>query len=189
MGVKPASSAALTFLSALCSVSWKYSRRSLCATITHWHPTARSMPAETSPVKAPSVAQYKFCPPIWMRVPCAAWAAAGRFTKGGQITISACVASATSGRNFSKKATVSEGVLYIFQLPAMTGRRMRLLERPQKTGSFADFRAEVFGYGLADVGKRGTHAQVKAFRLARPVGQQRNVLAAVIGGWRGGIAA
>ncbi len=28
-----------------------------------------------------------------------------------------------------------------------------------------------------------------AFRLARPVGQQRNVLAAVIGGWRGRIAA
>jgi hypothetical protein len=59
------------------------------------------------------------------RVPRVASAAAGRFTKGGQITISACVASATSGRNFSKNAVVSEGVLYIFQLPAMMGRRIR----------------------------------------------------------------
>src|SRR5580704_4802901 len=191
MGVRPASSAADVFFNAVASVSPKYSRRSLCATITHWHPVARSMPAEISPVKAPSAAQYIFCAPIWMRVPSDPAAAAGRFTNGGQITISACVASATSGRNFSKNATVSAGVLYIFQLPAMMGRRMSLSlsQRLKKAGALADFCAEVFGHGLADIGKRGSHAQVERFRPARPVDQQRNVLAAVIGGRRRRVAA
>ena len=50
-------------------------------------------------------------------------------TKGGQIRISACVDCATSGRNFSKNAVVSAGVLYIFQLPANKGVRMFLFYR------------------------------------------------------------
>src|ERR1019366_9873447 len=61
-----------------------------------------------------------------MAVPCAAATAAGRFTKGGQITISACDAFATKGAKASKKAAVSAAVLYIFQLPARTGLRMSL---------------------------------------------------------------
>src|SRR4051812_17848626 len=61
-----------------------------------------------------------------MAVPCAAATAAGRFTKGGQITTSAWVAFATKGANASKKAAVSAAVLYIFQLPARTGLRMSL---------------------------------------------------------------
>jgi hypothetical protein len=59
-------------------------------------------------------------------LPCDDSTAAGRFTNGGQITISARVDSATSGQNFSKNASVSAGVLYIFQLPAMMGRRIVL---------------------------------------------------------------
>ena len=37
------------------------------------------------------------------------------------MTISQCSDFSTRGRNFSKNAVVSAGVLYIFQLPAMTG--------------------------------------------------------------------
>src|SRR6266849_2251943 len=53
--------------------------------------------------------------------------AAGRSTNGGQITISQWVEVATSGLNLSKNAPVSLGVLYIFQLPAMMGRRIRVV--------------------------------------------------------------
>src|SRR5580698_4908836 len=49
---------------------------------------------------------------------------AGILTKVGQITTSAWVAVATKGENFSKKEDVSAAVLYIFQLPAITGFRM-----------------------------------------------------------------
>src|ERR1039458_4518232 len=56
-----------------------------------------------------------------MWLPWAAAAAAARFVKGGQITISACSDFSTNGRNFSKNCVVSAGVLYIFQLPAMIG--------------------------------------------------------------------
>ena len=59
-----------------------------------------------------------------MDVSLAADTAAGRFTKGGQITISACVAFETRGAKDSKKAVVSAAVLYIFQLPARTGLRI-----------------------------------------------------------------
>src|SRR5580704_9480221 len=56
-----------------------------------------------------------------MRVPRAASAAAARSGNGGQITISQYSAPATSGRNASKNIRVSGRVLYIFQLPAITG--------------------------------------------------------------------
>src|SRR5665213_3485243 len=54
----------------------------------------------------------------------AASMAAGTFTKGGQITISAWVDFETNGAKVSKKAVVSAAVLYIFQLPARTGMRI-----------------------------------------------------------------
>src|ERR1700675_2442421 len=50
--------------------------------------------------------------------------AAGIAVKGGATTMSQCLAAATSGRNEEKNARVSASVLYIFQLPAMTRRRM-----------------------------------------------------------------
>src|SRR5688572_364271 len=92
--------------------------------ITHLAPTAASMGPEISPVNAPSLAQYRFWPPISTLDPLVASTAAGRLTKVGQMTISRPVASATSGPNASKKAPVSEAVLYIFQLPAIKGVRM-----------------------------------------------------------------
>src|SRR4051812_33847518 len=54
-------------------------------------------------------------------VPCAAATAAGRLGKGGQITISQWPERSTSPLNLSKKLVVSAAVLYIFQLPAITG--------------------------------------------------------------------
>ena len=58
-----------------------------------------------------------------MALPRAASAATIKAVKGGATTISQCFDSATSGRNASKNARASACVLYIFQLPAMTGRR------------------------------------------------------------------
>src|SRR5260370_26886457 len=43
---------------------------------------------------------------------------------GGATTMSQCFAPVTSGRNEEKNARVSASVLYIFQLPAITRRRM-----------------------------------------------------------------
>ena len=58
--------------------------------------------------------------------PTVAAMAAARSIKGGQIATSACAAPATSGKNFSKNAVVSAGVLNIFQLPAMIGFRIEI---------------------------------------------------------------
>src|SRR5579885_625831 len=66
-----------------------------------------------------------------MPMPPPAATAAGRFTKGGQITISAWSAPATSGAKISKKRAVSAAVLCIFQLPAITGLRILLPRMPQ----------------------------------------------------------
>src|SRR5579863_7442116 len=94
--------------------------------ITQRQPTAASIGAETSPVYAPSFNQKTSCAPISMAVDRAADTAAGIFTKVGQITSSACVALAANGENVSKNEDVSPAVLYIFQLPAITGFRMLL---------------------------------------------------------------
>src|SRR5713101_6291097 len=82
------------------------------------------MEAETSPVNAPSLAQCRFCAAMAMFEPRAACAAAASPVKGGATTMSQCVAPAASGRKASKNARISAWVLYIFQLPAITGRRM-----------------------------------------------------------------
>src|SRR5713101_4268408 len=121
IGVSPASRAAWVFLNTVSFVSPKYWRRSLWPIITCEHPRLRIIGPDTSPVYAPSFAQNRFCAPIPMRVPCAAATAAGRLGKGGQIAISQCSERSTRGRNFSKKTAVSAAVLYIFQLPAITG--------------------------------------------------------------------
>src|SRR6266852_6084832 len=59
-----------------------------------------------------------------MRDPFTASTAVEMAVKGGATTISQCFAAATSGRNEEKNARVSARVLYIFQLPAMTRRRL-----------------------------------------------------------------
>src|SRR5712692_8403935 len=83
------------------------------------------MGAETSPVKAPSLLQETFWLAMAMLEPFAASTAVDSAVNGGAITMSQCFATATSGRNEEKNARVSASVLYIFQLPAITRRRMK----------------------------------------------------------------
>src|SRR6266436_6819325 len=82
------------------------------------------MGAETSPVNAPSLLQETFWPAMAMLEPFAASTEADIAVNGGATTMSQCFAPVTSGRNEEKNARVSASVLYIFQLPAITRRRM-----------------------------------------------------------------
>src|SRR6266436_3999921 len=82
------------------------------------------MGAETSPVKAPSLLQETFWPAMATRELFAASKAVEIAVNGGATTMSQCFAFTTSGRNEEKNTRVSTSVLYIFQLPAITRRRM-----------------------------------------------------------------
>src|ERR1700741_4390040 len=68
--------------------------------------------------------------------------AAARAVKGGATMISQCVKSLTSGTSAEKYPRASACVLYIFQFPAITGRRIRirpiytLFVCPRSTSSF-----------------------------------------------------
>src|ERR671914_2563063 len=75
------------------------------------------MAADTSPVYAPSSSQWTFC--AYTVIPPAT--ASRRDVKGGQMTTS----TPGGGSNAAQKASVSEGVLYIFQLPAISTSRLR----------------------------------------------------------------
>ena len=106
------------------SVSASLRRRSLCPKITSWQPASTSMVGLTSPVKAPSLLQETFWPEMAILAFFAASAAAEIAVKGGAMTMSQCLEFATSGAKVEKKARVSATVLYIFQLPAITRRRI-----------------------------------------------------------------
>src|SRR6266851_8825931 len=80
--------------------------------------------AETSPVKAPALLQDTFWPAIATVEFFATSTAVEMAVNGGATTMSQCIAVATSGRKEEKNARVSASVLYIFQLPAITRRRM-----------------------------------------------------------------
>src|ERR1700722_4326361 len=58
-----------------------------------------------------------------MALPSAAAAAAASAVNGGATMMSHSGVGGTSGLNASKNARVSSSVLYIFQFPAITGRR------------------------------------------------------------------
>src|SRR5882724_4532401 len=92
------------------------------------------MGAETSPVKAPSLLQETFWPAMAMLEPFAASTAVRIAVNGGATTMSQCSAPVTSGRNEEKNARVSASVLYIFQLPAITRRRMPRPPKIRRTG-------------------------------------------------------
>src|SRR5882762_10448947 len=102
--------------------------------MTQRQPASASMGAETSPVKAPSLLQETFWPEMAMLVPFAASAAVEMAVKGGATMMSQCLESATDGVKVEKNARVSASVLYIFQLPAITGRRMTGPPRIRRTG-------------------------------------------------------
>src|SRR6266481_3122062 len=92
------------------------------------------MGAETSPVKAPSLLQERFWPETAIWVPLAASAAVEMAVKGGATMMSQCLEFATNGVKAEKNARVSASVLYIFQLPAITRRRMTRPPRIRRTG-------------------------------------------------------
>ena len=85
-------------------------------------PAALIIGPETSPVKAPSLAQYRSCAPMPMRVPSAACDGRGRCScKAGRSRSRNAPPSQPEDGTSQKTAVVSAGVLYIFQLPAMIG--------------------------------------------------------------------
>src|SRR6187549_626642 len=92
--------------------------------MTHLHPIAVSIGADTSPVNAPSFSQNTSCAPTSILVPRTAETAAGRATNGGQTTISRCLDSSTREASSFISADASWALLYIFQLPAITGVRI-----------------------------------------------------------------
>src|SRR6267378_623693 len=102
--------------------------------MTQRQPASASMGAETSPVNAPSLLQETFWPEMAMLVPFAASAAVEMAVKGGATIMSQCLEFATNGVKAEKNARVSASVLYIFQLPAITGRRMTRPPRIRRTG-------------------------------------------------------
>src|SRR5882724_3948985 len=124
IGIRPASKAVFSFKFTVSSVSPKYWRRSECPMITWVQPTASNMPAEISPVYAPSFSQCRFWPPIAILDPFVASTAAGRETKEGQTVISSRVCSAIKGAKLRKKSRVWSDVLYIFQFAAISFLRM-----------------------------------------------------------------
>src|SRR5277367_1372339 len=98
------------------------------------------MGMETSPVKAPSFSQWAFWAATVIFEPLAVSTVAARALKGGATTISQCCDAATNGNSLAINARASAWVLYIFQLPAITGRRMGtsnqsiFLRRPGSVG-------------------------------------------------------
>src|SRR2546429_6784179 len=90
------------------------------------------MGAETSPVKAPSLLQETFWPAMATLDPFAASTAVEIAVKGGATTMSQCFAFETSGGKEEQNARVSASVLYIFQLPAITRRRMLASEEKKE---------------------------------------------------------
>src|SRR5262249_22094142 len=139
IGVKPASSAALVFCATPESVSPKNWRRSECPIITYWQPASFSIAAETSPVKAPSLRQSRFCALMPTLVPSAISTATQSDVYGGAITMSESVTPETKGSSSSKNERVSSSVLYIFQLPAVMRRRFPAIigwSAPQRREAF-----------------------------------------------------
>src|SRR5512140_468933 len=129
MGVSPAARTARTFRFAASSVSAKNCRRSEWPMMQWVAPASVSIRVETSPVNAPSSAKWTFWDATPIALPLTSCATAPIDRYGGARTISTPRASDTSGRKARTKAAASPAVLYIFQLPAMTGTRIALLRR------------------------------------------------------------
>src|ERR1022692_353229 len=132
IGVRPASSAVFSRRFTVSSVSPKYCRRSECPMMTWVTPRASNIAAEVSPVNAPSCFQCTFWPPMATFDPLADSSAAARSMSGGQTTISSRVSPETSGRKSLKNSRVWSGVLYIFQLAAMS--LVLNMKRPLRIG-------------------------------------------------------
>src|SRR5437660_7454333 len=90
------------------------------------------MGAETSPVKAPSLLQETFWPAMATAEFFVDSTAVESAVNGGATTMSQCLAFETSGRKEEKNGRVSASVLNIFQLTAITRRRMLASEEKKE---------------------------------------------------------
>src|SRR5660397_128060 len=129
MGVSPAARVARTFRFTASYDSAKYCRRSEWPMMQWVAPASFSIRVETSPVNAPSSAKWTFWDATPMPLPWTSCATAPIDGYGGARTISTPRTPDTNGRKARTKAAASPAVLYIFQLPAMTGARIALLCR------------------------------------------------------------
>src|SRR5581483_11138855 len=121
IGVSSAPIAATILRLTIASLSPNSRRRSECPTITYSAPASLIIPADTSPVNAPSFSQYRSWAATAMFVFRAASAAACSAVNGGATTTSTPSTSLTALRSSFTNTVVSWTVLNIFQLPAMKG--------------------------------------------------------------------
>src|SRR3954453_12917673 len=117
---RPDSSAALARCAVVSSVSPKYWRRSECPTSDPATPRSRSMGGAISPVKAPSDAQCVFCAQTEMLVPPRMASACTSDVNGGHTATSTSSTVPSAATSSWQNASVSDAVLNIFQLPAMS---------------------------------------------------------------------
>src|SRR5439155_768381 len=131
IGVSPLSTAARVLRATMSSLSPKMCLRSEWPRMTWLQPTCFSIAGEISPVKASSRSQCMFWAPSKTSLPRNASATAARAVKGGATSTSRSFSGrARPARMSWASATPSGSVLYIFQLPAISGRLMRPRGRP-----------------------------------------------------------
>ena len=82
---------------------------------------------EISPVYAPDASQCAFSAPTWTAVPAAAATAAGTSIAGVQQTMSTLPNAWVASAMPLTSAAVSDGLMFIFQLPAMIFLRILIL--------------------------------------------------------------
>ncbi len=123
IGRRPAASAAGTFRASARSVSPKSERRSEWPSTTPWTPISASIGGDTSPVKAPSASECMFWAYSSTREPRAESTIARRSVKGTQRATSTPETAASSGSSAWMYRSACASVLYIFQLPAISGTR------------------------------------------------------------------
>src|SRR5205814_3690868 len=107
------------------------------------------MCAEISPVNAPSLLHDTFCPATATLRPLAASTAVEIAVNGGATITSQCRAFATCGQNAKKNPRVSASVLYIFQLPAITRRRVTMVSLQKKNASLVGESFDAWQLGAA----------------------------------------
>src|SRR5574344_368339 len=126
MAVMPAAITARARLLTVSSVSAKYWRRSEWPTMQYLTPASTSILVAISPVNAPWSSQWAFSAPSFTCDLPQALAAAGMSMAGGQTTMSTFFMPLVGAMRPLTRAPASEGLTFIFQLPAMIFVRMIL---------------------------------------------------------------
>ena len=119
----PCASAARAFSLTRSSSSPNIARRSECPITTQRTPHSTSIGGEISPVNAPASVQHTFCAPSPTALPASASRTAHSAVNGGAITASTAASGSGSSRSAATNARACAIVLFIFQLPTMSGLR------------------------------------------------------------------